>query len=87
MTLIVEDSKSNILFLTILYMYLHFDLILPLPLPQELLSFSSGHVLPTLTSLLSFNDPLSNWGCLRVYRNDVILLNHGQVASGHPEEK
>lgn len=53
LTLILEDSKSNVLFLTILYMNLHFDLILPLPLPQELLSFSSGHVLPTLTSLLS----------------------------------
>lgn len=53
LTLILEDSKSNVLFLIILYMNLHFDLILPLPLPQELLSFSSGHIPRTLTSLLS----------------------------------
>lgn len=53
MTLTLEDLKSNVLFLTILYMYIHFDPILPLPLPQELLSFTSGHVLPTLMSLPS----------------------------------
>ena len=65
-------------------MNLHFDLILPLPLSQELLSLSSGHVLPTLTvSPLSFNDPLFNWGCWLVYRKQVILLNHGQVTSGY----
>lgn len=78
MTFILEDLKSNILFLTILYMYIHFDPTLPLPLPQELLSFTSGYVLPTLTY-----DPLSNWGCQHVYRNEVILLNHGQVISSY----
>lgn len=35
MTLTLEDLKSNVLFLTILYMYIHFDPILPLRGPPS----------------------------------------------------
>lgn len=66
-------------------MYIHFDPILPLrgpPSGTPFLHFRPcapySHVSP-----LSFNDPLSNWGCRHVYRNEVILLNQGQVTSGY----